>query len=313
MMNNSQKSNRILKITGIIATVIILVFSAIITFVPGVNLSWRQIIDTVFVKSTLSLDDQIVFLDVGQSDSTLIMSNGEVALVDLGNLSGGGRNVTEDLKKRAINDINYIIITHYHADHMGVIKTIAENFNIKNVIINKNYSVSDTDAEAINDFFDVIEDNNINLEYATDRKQLQVGDFQLTLFVSNLLFQNENENCTVVSANCKSVKTLLMADAGYDMINNFFVYNYYGEDIAHDILKVGHHGSKDSTKLNFLKLIGPKDAVISCGKNNLYGHPNIEILEMLNEVGANVYRTDLDGDITVKITDEDVYEISSKK
>lgn len=313
-LENCKNLIKALKLAGIIALVIILAFSAIITFFPNAIVSWPKIIDTVFNGQTNNYDDKIVFLDVGQADCTAIMSNGEIALVDLGNSGGGGKNITLHLNNLAIKNIKYIIFTHYHTDHIGALETIAEKFNVDTVILNNYYSTVDADVVAVEKLNKTIENYNISREYASNGKTITLGDFTLTLNTAGFLQTAENENATVISAECNGVKTLLLSDSSKEIMSKIYDMNQnYDIDTTYDILKVAHHGAGDSTNLDFLKLIVPKYAIISCGKDNLYGHPQPSVLKDLEIMGAKVFRTDLNGNITVKITNENLYEVKSER
>lgn len=320
MKNNNNSQNKFqnliktFKLAGIIASVIILAFSAIITFFPDVLVSWPQIIDAVLSPEPKTYDDQIVFFDVGQADCTAVMSNGEIALVDLAHVGGGGKNITQSLKAYATENIKYIVLTHYHTDHIGALEIIAQNFNIDTVIMNNYYSMSDTDLDAIQKLHSVIDDYDIKLEYAANNKILSVGDFNLKLHTTGLVHEEENENSTVVSVEGKGVNALLMADSESEIMSMFYsMHTNFGADISYDILKVAHHGANDSNNLEFLKLVAPKYAVISCGKDNLYGHPHTEVLENLDSINANVFRTDSDGEITIIITDNKQIKVSTTR
>ncbi len=319
MMKNSTLENyknliKALKLAGIIALVIILAFSAIITLFPNSFISWPQVIDNLFNSKTSTYDDQIVFLDVGQADCTAIMSNGEVALVDLGHSGGGGKNITQHLNNLAIKNIKYIIFTHYHTDHIGSLETIAEKFNVDTVILNNYFSISNTDVKAVEKLNKTIDKFKINKEYVSNDKTIKLGNFTLTLNTAGLIQTDENENSTVVSAECNGVKTLLLSDSGKEIMGVIYDANKnYNIDTTYDILKVAHHGAEDSTNLDFLKLVLPKHAIISCGKDNLYGHPHASVLKDLENIGAKVLRTDINGNITVKITDNKIYEVRPTK
>lgn len=78
------------------------------------------------------------------------------------------------------------------------------------------------------------------------------------------------------------------------------------------VLKIGHHGSKSSSTEEFLKLVQPKIALIGVGKNNLYGHPNEEVLERLNNLKCKIFRTDLNAEISIKVNKKGRYKITTK-
>ena len=83
-----------------------------------------------------------------------------------------------------------------------------------------------------------------------------------------------------------------------------------GIDIDAEVLKVGHHGSKTSSSPEFIENVSPEFAVIQCGKDNTYGHPAPETLEVLGNYGINIFRTDLEGDIKLTVKNNKLYGVS---
>ncbi len=134
-----------------------------------------------------------------------------------------------------------------------------------------------------------------NILYYRNIEKLNIGNNML-YFLNNNLYDNENDNSNVIYLNFSNVKIIFMGDAGIkvedDILDKYNLKNI-------DILKVGHHGSKTSTSNNFIDKINPKYSVISVGKNNRYGHPNSEVLDILSK--SSIYRTDRDGSIVFKI------------
>lgn len=115
-------------------------------------------------------------------------------------------------------------------------------------------------------------------------------------FLNNNLYDNENDNSLVLYFKINDYKFLFMGDAGVN-VENDLIENYNVENI--DILKVGHHGSKTSSGKNFIQLIKPKYSIISVGKNNIYNHPNEEVLNNLSN--SLIFRTDINGTVMFKI------------
>ena len=316
MMNNSPTLSKLknkLKIAGIIIAVIVLAISALITYYPNSPVTWTNIMQSLGGKQIFGTEDKMIFMDAGQSDCTVIISNGEVAVIDTGDALDGGKNVVSNLKKLGVTNIKYVVATHYHTDHIGGVKAITENFDVENIVLNEQYSYTDVSLDVINELLGAIDNNKINRINSKTGLTLYVGDFSLNLITAYDVNSDENENCTVIEAECNSVRTWLMADAGNEMLNLFNTMHYqWHYDTSCDILKVAHHGAKDSTSYEFLKITSPNQAVISCGKDNYYGHPSGELLDMLKELSINTYRTDTMGNITVIITDAYTYNITAQ-
>ena len=133
------------------------------------------------------------------------------------------------------------------------------------------------------------------IDYSQNIQELRLNDNQL-YFLNHKLYDNENDNSLVLYLNLKGVKLLLMGDAGVE-VEKELLEKYNLKNV--DILKVGHHGSKTSSSKEFIEKIKPTYSIISVGRNNRYGHPNIDTLKNLEQ--SLVYRTDLNGSIVFKI------------
>lgn len=137
-----------------------------------------------------------------------------------------------------------------------------------------------------------------NISYYQNLDFLRLGNAKL-YFINSQIYDNENDNSIVIYANLKGINLLLMGDAGLDTELEL-IKNYNLEDI--DILKVGHHGSNTSSGKYFINTTNPRYSIISVGKNNRYNHPHDSVLNNLGN--SNIYRTDEQGSITIKITDK---------
>ena len=126
-------------------------------------------------------------------------------------------------------------------------------------------------------------------------KKININDHKL-YFLNDKIYDNENDNSSVIYTKLNNYKFLFMGDAGVE-VEEDLIQKYNLQNI--DVLKVGHHGSKTSSGQKFIDEINPKYGVISVGKNNRYGHPNDNVLDNLED--SKIYRTDCDGSIMFKI------------
>ena len=177
---------------------------------------------------------------------------------------------------------------HGDYDHMGEAIDLVENFKVNEVIFNCG-EYNDLEKELIK----ALEKKNI--KYYSCIKELNIDDNKL-YFLNNKDYGNENDNSSVIYTELNDYKFLFMGDAGVEVEENL-IEKYNLQDI--DVLKVGHHGSRTSSSKNFIDEINPKYSIISVGKNNRYGHPNKEVLNILKN--SKVYRTDEAGSIMFKI------------
>ena len=133
------------------------------------------------------------------------------------------------------------------------------------------------------------------IPYYSCIKELNIDNNKL-YFLHTKEYDNENDNSNVIYTELNNHKFLFMGDAGVE-VEEDLIKKYNLQDI--DVLKVGHHGSKTSSSIEFINEINPKYSIISVGKNNRYGHPNKEVLDNLED--SKIYRTDEDGSIMFKI------------
>ena len=171
---------------------------------------------------------------------------------------------------------------------MGESIELIENFKVKNVVFNCG-DFNDLEKKLIK----VLDKKKI--KYYSCLKELNINSYKL-LFLNTKEYDNENDNSNVIYFNYNSLKFLFMGDAGVNKEKDI-LGKYNLKDI--DFLKVGHHGSNTSSSKKFIDNINPKYSIISVGKNNRYGHPNKEVLNILK--GSKIYRTDQDGSVMFKI------------
>ena len=235
----------------------------------------------------------IKMIDVGQGDSILIHHNKESILIDTGGKVSSNSTIVENtiiptLKSLGIKKLKYLILSHGDYDHMGESINLVENFKVKTVIFNVgNYNY--LEQKLINVL------NKKKIPYYKNVEELSLNKNSL-YFLKTKLYDNENDNSSVIYTNINNKKILLMGDAGVD-VEDELIKEYNLTNI--DILKVGHHGSKTSSSTDFINYINPKISLISVGEDNKFNHPNQEVLEVLKN--TKIYRTDKEGTITIKL------------
>ena len=258
----------------------------------------------LYIKPSFNKNIQINYLDMSQGDSSLIITkNNKNILIDTGGkikyksenweIQSKEYNTTLSkiipyFKSIGMKKIDYLILTHGDYDHMGEAINLVENFKVEKVIFNCG-EFNELEQELIK----VLDKKKI--PYYRCIKELYIDDNKL-YFLNNKDYGNENDNSSVIYTKLNNQKFLFMGDAGVE-VEKDLMEKYNLQDI--DVLKVGHHGSKTSSSIEFIDEINPKYSIISVGKNNRYGHPNKEVLDNLND--SNIYRTDIDGSIMFKI------------
>lgn len=233
----------------------------------------------------------VLFINVGQADSILVtMSTGQAMLIDAGE-SDSADAIYEELDQRNIGRIDILIATHPHADHIGGMSKIVERYDIGTVYMSDEKSDSATYQKLI----DTIEFHDIPVIEASAGEQFALGAATCTIVSPNREndFDANNES-VVIFLDYLNTECLFTGDMEEKSEDEALAEGYF---VDADILKVAHHGSSTGTSEAFLQAVSPQYAVISCGEDNSYGHPHQETLDLLDEYGLTLYRTDLVGDV----------------
>ena len=285
---------------------IILLFIFIVLLKHNKNFLGYILVLLLIIKALPKLDSNyyIYYLDIGQGDSTILISpyQKDVVMIDTGgkityeteeweksnktyNLSD---NTIKFLKSLGVTCLDNLIITHGDFDHTGEAINLVNSFKVGKVIFNCGL-YNDLEKELIK----VLDKKKI--KYYSCIRELNIDNNKLH-FLQTKEYDNENDNSNVIYTELNGYKFMFMGDAS-GITEKEILNKYNLPDI--DVLKAGHHGSKTSSSKEFIDTINPKYSIISVGKNNRYGHPNKEALDNLED--SKIYRTDQDGSIMFKI------------
>lgn len=220
---------------------------------------------------------KVVMIDVGQGDCFLIQQpfNQGNILIDTGGLKNkdvASLTLVPYLRSQGIYQLDYVFISHNDFDHCGAYKSLAKQIKVKHKI-------------------------------TTYQEKMKIGDVEIEMLqgVGN---DDENDHSLVIKATINQLVYLFTGDAS-STLEQSIIQNY--PNLKVDILKVSHHGSNSATSALFLDTIKPKVALISCGKNNFYGHPNKEVLARLKAYDVKVYRSDKTGMVKIVYFGDDNY------
>ena len=229
------------------------------------------------------------FIDVGQGDATLITSPNGNVLIDTSE-SAAEKQLDAYLSAAQIDTLKYLILTHPDADHIGNAKFVVENYKVENIILDKENVAS---TATYSDLLEAIELNKVNVINAQGIKdgsgsgtRVNLGSLSLVVLGPLKDYGDPNENSLVIQAIYGDTRVMLTGDA--ESKNEADLVAKY--NLKSDILKVGHHGSSSSTTADFLDDVDPSIAIISCGKDNKFGHPHKETVDKLNEKGITTAR-----------------------
>jgi len=246
---------------------------------------------------------EVHFIDVGQGDSILIKTPSKNILID-----GGDRGTTalNYIRNQGVNSLDYIISTHPHADHIGGLINVIQSIPVGEVI---DPAVPHT-TKTFEDYITLIDQKDIWFTEGRSGMTFDIGGgANMQILHPTAPSQSDLNNASIViKLTFGNVSFLFAGDAEGSAESQIL---NRGNDLNSTILKVGHHGSKTSSTQAFLNAVKPEVAVIMCSKNNSYGHPHEETLSKLSAGNAEIYRTDLHGNIVI-ITDGQTYSINKE-
>ena len=251
----------------------------------------------------------IIALDVGQGDATLVMTPSHTMLIDCGD-RGGEQLMDGYLESYGVTRIDTFIITHPHSDHMGVAPYIIDNYDVGTIILPPIPEALLPTTDLFLDFLDSAEKRGVATRTAEAGDSLDLGSGVTAEVIGPVRedYKDLNDTSVALIIRLGEASFVLTGDAESgaerDMVEA-------GRLTACDVLFVGHHGSNTSTSKPFLATVAPKAAIISAGADNRYGHPTEEILSRLGEAGAEIYRTDIDGTVHIS-TDGHTIVITSQ-
>lgn len=297
-----EKYNRIFKInkkTGRKEALIVGVFSLIIGIIILIPRKTGNFVD---------------MLDIGQGDCFVIRQAEKVYISDCGSTSVGkvGKNrLIPFLKYKGISKVKGVIVSHLDLDHVnGVMELIEDSeIQIDKIFISIAYK---NNAEIRGREFDKLlklaHEKGVVIRYLKALDIIKDGNLKLTCIYprGDEKISDPNEGSIVMKLELEGTSVLFTGDAGE--ISEFKILKEINNDfLKSDVLKVGHHGSKNSSNKEFLSKISPRYFLISCGNNNRYGHPHRESIERIKAQGGKILRTDLSGGISLELRGREIH------
>ncbi|MDD7132023.1 MAG: DNA internalization-related competence protein ComEC/Rec2 [Firmicutes bacterium] len=255
----------------------------------------------IYIFPYLNSNFEVVMFEVGEADCHLIKYpyNKNTILIDTGKNEYKIKNeVIPYLKSIGIKKIDYLIITHGDEDHIGGSITLINNFQVKNVILNKG-TFTDIEKELIKNL------NKKKIPYQININKINLSNHTIYL-LNNTKYNNENDNSIITYFTYQKYKFLYMGDASINTEDNL-LENYNLNNIS--ILKVGHHGSNTSSSKDFISQINPSISLISVGENNIYHHPNKEVINNLSK--SRIYRTDINNMVKLTINSKGILKVTT--
>ena len=251
---------------------------------------------TWFPQRQLTSPMQLSVVNVGQGQSLALLTERGTVVIDCGNI--GNEDNAGDITANYITSygrqrVDLLILTHFHADHANGVKRLMSRMRVERLM----FPVDCEENDYMYEIFAYCDEKGTELMPVTVNSLVTVDGLDLQLYAP-LGSGDANEHCLLLRGSYEDFDFLVTGDAGSD-VERQLTSSYELGDM--DLLIVGHHGSRYSTSADLLDDITPEVAIISVGAGNSYGHPTREVLDRLVARGIRVYRTDLDGHVTVTV------------
>ena len=292
MARKNNKAPKIPRRSGRNASAIMLMVALIILSIGCVFFALFHINNNPYTVTEGTVE--VHMIDVGQGDSILIMAPKGNVLIDAGDESAEGalRSYLDSMK---IEKIDYLILTHPDADHIGSADMVVNTYSVGSVMMEPYTYTSET--QVYRNLETAIETRSVATIDPSPNDVYSLGDLHITVLGPLDTYKDKNNNSIVARFDYGETSFMMTGDA--ETKSEKAMVTQYGltGKLRCDVLKVGHHGSTTSTSSDFLASVKPEIAIISCGEGNKFGHPQEETLDKLAAAGVTVYRTDKVGTI----------------
>jgi competence protein ComEC len=296
-MQEERKSKAKKSIKIILAVVLIAAAAVAVWFILGGKDAFDGLENTVGISDTAVSETDglsITYFDVGQGDCALIACDGKTVLIDAGE-AVYSEKIIRALNLLGIRELDYAVCSHFHSDHIGSMPAVIEEFAPSQIIMPALSPEYVPDTYIYGKLLESTEECNAEIINPLPGDSFTLGTAKFTVLGPlNELTENQNDISLVIKLTYGERSFLFTGDAEKDEEKDIVDS---GADLESDVLKVGHHGSSNSSSLEFLAAVKPSFCIISVGKDNDYGHPHEKTINNIMRYTDKIYRTDICGDI----------------
>lgn len=234
----------------------------------------------------------ISYMDVGQGDAAYIKVNGNDILIDAGPRSNS-KELLEQLKAKNIDNFELVIATHPHEDHIGGMVDVFKEYEVKAFYSPKITHTTKTYENLVK----AVKDEGLKTKELKGGMVIDLGEgAKFEVFTPQKSeYEELNDYSPIMKLSFGATSYLFTGDA--EKLAEEEALAKYKTSLDSDVIKFGHHGSSSSSSNAFIEAVSPKYGIISCAKDNKYGHPHRETLDIIKKYNIKTFRTDTDGEI----------------
>ena len=241
------------------------------------------------------------FLNVGQGDCTLIETHdGKYALIDA-STQEAAPEILSYLTNEGVKELEYVVFTHPHEDHIGCGDEIIENFKVNNIYMTDNVETTACYERLIKSIAHSKETNGTKVLQPKTSEKFYLGGIEFLVLSDGSEYKDANNSSICLKVEYGKTTFIFTGDAEKQVERDILSQNF---DLGAEIYKCAHHGSSTSNSEEFLDAISPRLAIVSCGLDNSYGHPHVEVMSSLYKRDVTILRTYEEGHIVVAFTEE---------
>lgn len=262
---------------------------------------------------SLTLDDgniAVYFVDVGQGNCTVIRSGNEGVLIDAGEREYSSK-VLAFLEENGITRLRYVIASHPHSDHIGAMPAVLDKLDTDEIFLPYIADKYAPTSKTYLNLLSTVDERDIKAEFLDENKTLDFNGVKIEILTPVEQTNSYNNMSLITKIEYGDMSALILADAENKEINSVMKANR-SFDFSSYVIMLAHHGSNTSLNETLLTKSDSEIAIISCGKDNSYGHPHKEVTDYLDETDTEYYRTDESGTVSL-ITDGEKYNIITEK
>ena len=296
----------------VIAVVVVCLLIELVGMIPGIPFNgWTDVLNWFGMPQTAIAPEgelTVHFIDLGNADCILVRQGEHNMLIDAGDL-GDEQEILKYLHTYGVEKFDIVIATHPHADHIGEMAAVLENFPVQRFVMAFMPEGKEPTSRAYLNMLEVLDEKNIPIDEAVPGDTYTLGTAQLQILAPISENSDPNAMSVVTRLTFGERSFVFTGDAEAPQEREILTKGY---NVKADVLKAGHHGSKTSTSDPFLRAVAPQYVVITCGVGNSYDHPHNETIDRLEDANVPYYRTDEFGSI-VFVTDGTSLTVQTEK